>query len=429
MYQSTIAKLMLDNGLRLLTYHMQTTSFITIVLAVKAGSRYEPPDKPGLAHFLEHMLFRGTQRFPSFKTLSSYLEGVGGSRAAQTNRESAVYLVTVPHRHLDVAFTFLSELLIHPLLLESDIVIERGLVREEIRTQSGWDWIFDHWCTWVWGDQSIGRPIIGSERTISSFTKDDLTTFHTSLYQPTNMVLAIVGAFSDIEITRYSQKHFAGTRSDAAPSYLKQAVYVQKSNPLQVLHQSWQQVYMVLGFVSRISYTHPDRFAMRLVADVLATGSNSRLYSQLVFESGLSYSISAESWLYSDTGLFCIYGSLSPKHIEEGVDIILHELQRLKHEPVLSHELEVAKEKDKAWMQQSLQMPQSMAEWLATTKLLENRVLSPEAVAQAIDNVIPRHIQTVAQKCFTKENMRVLVVGPRDNITMKKLQNLIRDFE
>lgn len=429
MTSSVLNKLTLNNGLRILKHPISTTYFVTIAIAVKAGSRYEPPNKPGLAHFLEHMLFRGTRRFPSSQTLSHHLERVGGLSKGQTNRESVVYWVTVPHQQLGVAFTYLSELLNYPLLPKQDIPKERSIIREEIRTQSGWDWIFYQWFNWVWGDQPIGRTIIGSTKAFSTFTRKDLTTLHATLYHSTNMVLAIVGNFSKDDLAAYAHTDFGRIRAPATLPRLEKAIFIPKDDPLQVLHQDWQQAYVVLGFVSGIFYTHPCRFAMRVLASMLAMGSNSRLYDQLVLQRGLAYSISAESWLFSDNGLFCIYGGLSPKHLEEGVNIILHELQRLKQEPVLSHELEVAKEKDKAWMRQSLEMPQSMAEWLATSELLEDRILSPGLMAQTIDNVTPQDIQRVAQRYFRKEKLSVLVVGPSQDIKTEGLRRTIRGFD
>lgn len=415
MKRPTYKKERLNNELRIVTYQMPATKSVTIEVAIKAGPRYESGKNAGTAHFLEHMLFEGTKRFPSAKELALYLESVGGRSGAWTSKESVVYYVKVPSQHLEVAFDYLSEILFNSLVAEEAIEKEKKIVLEELHrmVDNVERYIWDVWMEWVWGkQQAIGRPTIGYKETIQSFTKDGLTHYLQSLYHPKNMVIGIAGNFPHDKVRTHAAKYFGNIPLNQTKTRFTKTLFTPKDRLVLILHRDTQQAHLILGFATGISYLHPDRFPVRVVTDILSSGVSSRLFHRLVYELGLAYSAGAQSWLFADTGLFYTYGGFSPEKLNEAVAVIVDELQRLKREKVSKRELKEAKEKDKAQVLFSLETSDAMADYLATTELLENRIITTEELGQLIDNVEAEEIQRVAKKYFTRKNLCITIVGP-----------------
>jgi len=408
---------------------MPSVKSVTIEVAVKAGPRYEYKENAGMAHFLEHMLFEGTKRFSSSKELAIYLERVGGKSSAWTSKESVIYWVKVPSQYLNLAFDYISEILFKSLLVNEAIEKEKNIVLEELHktVDNSERYIWDVWMEWVWGkNQTLGRSTIGYKKTIQSFTNDGLAHYLQSLYHPANMVMSIVGNFSQSEAIRHAKKYFGGVPISKVKTRVDKMSFIPKDKPVQIVYRDTQQTQLILGFVTGISYSHPDRFPLRVTTDILSTGVSSRLFHRLVYELGLAYSAGAESWLFTDTGLFYVYGGFSPKKITDAVKVIVDEIQKLKKETIVSDELKEAKEKDKASVLFSLETSDGMADYLATTELLENRVMTPQELENLIDGVGREDIQRVARKYFTRKLVSCTIIGPVGKTEVVKIERLLR---
>ena len=208
-------KALLPNGLQVLMHQAVALNSVTIEVAIKAGPRYEDENNIGIAHFLEHMLFEGTKRFPTSKELALFLENKGGISGAWTNKESVIYYVKVPKWNLETAFDYLSEILFNSTLSSSDIEKEKKIVQGELsrRIDNTEVQIFDEWFEWVYGkEQTLGRSTIGNPETIQSVTRIKLQDYLRSFYQPENMVLGVAGNFNSNEVLKYC-KHYLGRKS------------------------------------------------------------------------------------------------------------------------------------------------------------------------------------------------------------------------
>lgn len=426
-YQKTL----LPNGFLILRHQISTINSVTLEVAVRAGPRYESKENTGMAHFLEHMLFEGTKRFPTSKELATHLENKGGISGAWTNKENVVYYVKVPKWHLEVAFEYLSEILFNSILSKEAVEKEKKIIQEELnrRNDNVEVQIFDEWFEWAWGkDQTLGRSTIGTKETINRVTKAKLKNYLDFFYQPSNIVLGIVGNFNPKDVLKYCHKYF-GHRSSNKNVNFEKALFTPKDKAVQIIQRKTQQVHLVLGFVTGVYYLHPDRFPLRVIADTLSLGVSSRLFHRLVYESGLAYSAGAQNWIFTDTGLLYVYGGFSPDKIIDAINIISEELQNLKKERISKEELGNVKEKDKAAMLFNLETPDVITDYLSTSQLLENRVLTPQQVETEIDKVTQHDVQAISKKYFNRRYLAVTIIGPVDKKESSKIEEVFKSLD
>jgi len=421
-------QLKLPNGLNLILYPMSSVQSVSVYVTVGAGPRYETKETAGLAHFLEHMLFEGTKRFPTSKDLAQYIERVGGISSAFTDKEYVSYYAKVPKQHLDLAFSYLSDILFNSLLKESAIEKEKGIVMEELgRSKDNPESdIWDLWLEWIWGkDQSLGRSTLGDKTTIRNITKQKLQDYLKMFYHPSNMVVAVAGNFSTKKAEEYALKYFGKNQSKSTPTF-KKLQFVSKSIHTKIIQTDANQAKLMLGFVTGISYADKDRFPMRVIADILSTGTSSRLFHKLVYELGIAYSAWAQAWTFKNTGLFYAGGGFSPQNLEKAIKTILEELDKLKKYKITEIELKEAKEKDKAGLYFSLETPDAIANFYSSQQITEKQIMTPEEIAEKIDKVTAQDIQIVARRYFTKENLCLTIKGPLNESKAEKIEKLLK---
>lgn len=423
-------KVLLPNGLQVLMHQAVALNSVTIEVAIKAGPRYEDQNNIGIAHFLEHMLFEGTKRFPTSKELALFLENKGGISGAWTNKENVIYYVKVPKWHIETAFDYLSEILFNSTLSNENIDKEKKIIQEELsrRIDNAEVHIFDEWFEWVWGkEQTLGRSTIGNPETIQSVTKIKLQNYLHSFYQPENIVLGIAGNFTSKDVLKYCKQYF-GRKSDDKAGNFSKTEFVPKDNVVQIIQKETRQAYLVLGFVTGVHYLHENRFPFRLISDILSLGVSSRLFHRLVYELGLAYSAGAYSWSFTDTGLFYTYGGFSPDKIAQAIEVIVEELRKLKEETISEVELDIVKEKDTASVLFNLESPEALADYLSTSQLLEKRVLTPEQLAIEVKKVTPSKIKEVSKKYFNRRCLAVTIIGPVDKKESSKIEEALKSL-
>lgn len=407
---------------------MPSVESVTVYVAVGAGPRYETDETAGLAHFLEHMLFEGTKRLPAAKDVAEYIERVGGKSYASTDKEFVSYCAKVPRQQLEIAFSYLSDILFNSLLEEQAIEKEKGIVMEELsraRDNPEVD-IWDLWLEWVWDKhQSLGRSTLGDEKTIRNITKNKLKDYLNKFYHPSNMAISVVGNFSSKEAQEYALKYFGKSKIQKIP-IPKQVRFKHKKIHTKIVKADIAQAKLVLGFVTNISYHHEDRFAMRVIASILSGGVSSKLFYKLVYDLGIAYSTWTQAWTLTDTGLFYISAGFSPKNLERGIKVIIDELEKLKKQKITERELQEAKEKDKTGLYFSLETPDAIASLYSTQLVTEKQIMTPEEIAKRIDAVTAEDIQKAANKYFTTKNLRLTIKGPLDEKDIKEIEKLLK---
>lgn len=421
-------KVTLRNGLTLIMQPMDSVNSVAVYVAVGAGPRYETKEASGLAHFLEHMLFEGTKRLPTAKDVAQYIERAGGIGRAFTDKEYVSYYSKVPKQHLNLAFSYLSDILFKSLLDESAIEREKGIVIEELRRSKDnpESDIWDLWFEWMWGkDQSLGRSTLGDETTIQNITKQKLQNYMDKFYHPSNMVITVAGNFSQKKAQEFALKYFGKNQTKNTPSFTK-LQFTPKSICTKIVKADMQQAQLMLGFVTNVSYYHKDRFSMRVIASILSGGVGSRLFHKLIYELGIAYSAWAQIWSFFDTGLFYVSGGFSPQNLEEAIKTILEELDKLKKQKVTDIELKEAKEKDKAGLYFSLETPDAIANFYSSQQITEKQIMTPEEISKRIDKVTSEDVQRVVNKYFVTENLCLTIKGPLNENDTEKIEKLLK---
>lgn len=413
MKNSLFSKFILPNGLQIITQHLPSVDSITIYLTVGAGPRFETEETAGLAHFLEHMLFEGTDHFPSSKELATYIENVGGRSGAFTEKEFVLFYVKIPKKDVDIGIHYLSEILFRSKLENNAIKKEKNIVLEELKRKldNPEVEIWDQWFEWLWGkNQSLGKSTLGDKRSIKNITREKLKEYLATYYVPSNMVISIVGNISAEEVKKTVDKYFKNIKAKEVSKPLK-LKFLPKSFPLKIILKGLKQNQMIVGFVTGISLLHQDRFPIQILADVLSRGVNSRLFHRLVYDLGAVYSAYAGNYFFSDTGLFYIYCGVSSKNIKKVTKEIFHQINLLKTTVITNKELSRTKIKTKADLVFSFESPDNLANFYATQELLEKRMLSINDVLRKIDAVTSEDIERVAKKYFTLDNLSFIISG------------------
>ena len=421
-------QLKLPNGLNLILYPMSSVQSVSVYVTVGAGPRYETEETSGLAHFLEHMLFEGTKKFPTSKEISSRIEKLGGSASAYTDKEYVMYYLKIPKKYLETGLDYLSDILFNSLLNQKAIIKEKRILSEEMkRAIDNADWeIWNAWYEWVWGkDQWLGRPTLGEEGTIQNITKKKLQDYIGKLYHPSNMVIAVAGNFSIERAEELIKQYFGKQQSKKSPVFEK-LKFIPKNTRTKIIKVNTNQVHLILGFVTGISNEHIDRFPIRVITDILTIGASSRLFNKLVYELGIAYSTGSQAWPLNETGLFYIYGDFSAKNIKKAIKVILEEIKNLKKEKVSDEELNEAKERDKNGLYFSLETPDSIASLFSVQRITEKRIITPEEIIKGIDKVTSGDIQRAARKYLTKENLRLVIRGPFEENNLESIEKLLK---
>ena len=403
----------LENGLMLFLQRVPGVRSVSVSIGVRSGSSYETKETSGLAHFLEHMLFEGTKLYPTAKKLAEQIEKVGGYSGAYTNREHVVYSVKVFEKHLEIAFKYLSQIIFNSTLESKTIEKEKGIVVEEIKRMmdNSEQVIWEEWMKWVWGaDQSLGRSILGDKETVQKITGSKLRTYLQDLYVPQKMVLTVVGNFSLLAAEKYVRKYF-NVKMEGNISVLQKSVLPKRKIQTKVVQSDTQQVQLLCGFVTGVSYFHKDRFIMWLLAEILSGGVSARIFQKLIYELGIAYSVGSYNMEFKDTGIFFIFGGFAKENIEKAIRTIFDELRKLQIKSVTPNELASAKERCIARLYFSAGKPDYLADLYVTQFATEGRIIPIEELSEQINKVSLTDVKRVVQKYFNNSDLHIMLRG------------------
>lgn len=417
----------LNNSLTVVMQQISGVRSISISIGVKAGSRYETKETAGLAHFLEHMLFEGTKLYPTSKKLAEQIERVGGYSGAYTDREYVVYNAKVSEKHLEIAFKYLSQIMFDSTLESNNIEKEKGIVLEEIKRTMDYSEraIWEDWMKWIWGnDHSLGRSILGDKKTIKKITKSKLQTYLKDLYVPQNMILTVVGNFSQSEVEKYVRKYFNIKMMGRIPVLQKVGLPKRKIQT-KVVQSDTQQVQLLCGFITGVSYLHKDRFVMRLLAEILSGGVSARIFQKLIYELGIAYSVGSYNMEFKDKGIFFIFGGFAKENIEKAIRTIIDELKELQIKILTPDELVSAKERSIAKLYFSSEKPEYLADMYATQFITEGKIMTIKRLLEQINMVSSTDIKRVVQKYFNNSDAYIMLHGPIGQDQVKIIDEII----
>jgi predicted Zn-dependent peptidase len=399
----------LPNGITVVSEQMYHVRSVAVGIWVNAGSRHETPKQNGIAHFIEHMLFKGTTR-RSAEDIARETDSLGGNMDAFTSKELVCYSAKMLDQHLSLGFDILADLVLNPLFREEDIEKEKGVILEELKMEVDNPEYLAHdlFTKAFWGGHAIGRPILGTKTTIQSFTADMLRDFYSAMYEPGSIVISAAGNVTHEQLMTLAATYFGHLQ----PRVKQLDDTPPVANPALILKnkRSLEQVQLCLG-VPCNPLTHPMRFPSYVLATVLGGGMSSRLFQNIREKRGLAYSVFSEQYMYRDGGVFAVYAGTSPEHVPELLKVTLDEFRSLKETPVSEEEIRRAKDNLKGSLMLALESTSSRMSHIARQQIFYGGFTTMDAIIENIEAVKPAELQTLANDFFQPERIALTVLG------------------
>lgn len=407
-----IQKTTLDNGLKIVTEHVESVKSVSIGIWVKTGSRNETDKQAGITHFLEHMLFKGTETRSAYDIALS-MESVGGYLNAFTSSEYTCYYSRCLNTKLELALDVLSDMVLHPSFPENEVEKEKRVVIEEMKMyrDSPDDFLFEEFSSHMFKGHPLGRPVIGFEDTVSGFERGDLFGYMKDRYQPWNLLVAVAGNASHEKVVELVKRYFAEvTAKDAEDLEVPLTPYEAGE---QTLTKAIEQTHLIIGRRG-LDYDHQDKYRLLLANTVLGGGMSSRLHQNVREKFGYCYSISTFNQSYRDTGLFGVYVGTDKDYVKHVRSLIMQELQKLQQDPIPEKELSEAKAQLKGKLMLSLESMSNRMSRLAKNELYFDRFVTLDELVEKIDEVEASHVQDFAQHFFNEDLFSEAILVPEN---------------
>ncbi len=403
----------LQTGLSLVTVPMETDS-VAAVLMVRAGSRNEEKEINGISHFLEHMVFKATKKWPSPKAMNQVIDSVGGVYNAYTSREDTSFWVKLAKEHLGLGLEFLYQAVWQSLLPIEELEKERGVILEEIKMyeDNPMQKVLRSFLSQIYSSTRLGQTVLGPAENIKRLKRDEFYSYMKQWYQPKNMVLAIAGGM-DGEVEKLVEKVFKGM-GESKISYTdrpKKLSFLQEKPRVEVVNKKIQQAHFCLG-VRSLERTHKDRYGLAVLNTILGGSTSSRLWDEIREKRGLVYYVRSSAYGFFETGYLMTQAGCDVNKVDEAIKVTLGEYQKLEEKPVLAKELKLAKEYLKGRLALGLEDSQAVAGEFGESLLLEGRVRTVEEIKKGVEKVKLGDVQRVAKQIFDMKSLNLTVVGP-----------------
>jgi predicted Zn-dependent peptidase len=393
-----VVREVLDNGLRLITERMPQVRSVTIGVWLMRGSRHESDARSGIAHFVEHMLFKGTNT-RSAEDIAQAIDSIGGQLDAFTAKEYASYYIKVLDEHLPLAVDLLSDIVLRPAFPGDELEREKKVILEEIKMVEDTpdDLVHEVFTQHFWEGHPLGRPILGSKETVESFTVDSLRQYFDGAYVAPNMIISAAGNLEHAQVRELVGRAFASLSPsgeplrEQAPTVVPQAITRTKE---------LEQSHLCLG-TNSYPQRHDDRYVSYILNTVLGGSMSSRLFQNVREKRGLVYSISSGVTSYSDAGILSVYAGTSLDSVDEVLRLTLAELRRLMGERLTDHELRHAKDHLKGSLMLSLESTGSRMSHLARQEIYFGRHFGLDEIIEGIESVDSDHVQKIANEVFS----------------------------
>lgn len=414
----------LDNGLPVLTVAMPSVKSVTALVLTNTGSRYEQPKEAGIAHFFEHMVFKGTEKYQTPQELASVIDAIGADSNAFTSKEYTGYYVKSASQHLSTSIEVLSDMLLKPLLRQEDIDREKGVIIEEINMYKDTPMyhVANLFEQMVYQDFSLSHDIIGTKKTVSSLKTADFARFLKEWYGLPNMLVVLAGDAQVLQdpatlelIQRAFSKKTDGIRIKEKISPKKYfSASPLSSNYLHVENKKTEQAHLVMGWPGISRQDEKNKPILSVLNVIMGGNMSSRLFSEVREKRGLCYYVHSEVDSYHEVGLAGASAGVDPARVHEAVEVILDEFATLSSgkKPVTKEELSRAKEYVRGTLTLSFEDSRSVAQHFGLKQLLLNKVESIEETIERMQNVSLEQVNHLASQLFESAQPRLVVIGP-----------------
>ncbi|MBN2483575.1 MAG: insulinase family protein [Candidatus Omnitrophica bacterium] len=397
-------------NLTVVTSPMPYLETCALGIFIKWGARFEPVTLKGVAHFIEHMLFKGTKKY-SYRKIKQQIEGRGGSVNAFTSQEVTAYYAQFLRKNLEITADILFDMVEHPLFEVKEIEKERNVILEEIKMYRDLPHaralsLLDEL---LWDKHPLGRDVIGYDTTVKYIRRNHLAECRDRYYVSPRIMIFCAGAFDRDVFFSTLASRLAGTKK-GSPLKPQKPPAPLRGRKIVVEQKNIDQTHLCVGFRS-IPYTHRYRFAIELLHVLMGANMSSRLFEEIREKRGLCYDVSTEVKKYKDSGAFIVHCGLDKKNIGEALACIIHQLEKIKDQLVSQRELERAKDYLLGQMAMNLERPMGRMFYLADLLISIDKIYSFEQLREYIRKVTPQDIRILARQLFVKERVCLTCVG------------------
>jgi len=400
----------LANGLTILTEHMPGLRSVSFGIWVRRGSRHETPALNGICHFIEHSLFKGTQRRTAHQ-IAEESDRLGGHLDAYTTHEMIGFAMKVVDTEMARGFELLADMLLNPKFDEEDLAREQKVIIEEMKMVEDTpdELLTELFHAAYFPEHSLGRAIEGTAQTVSSFDHATTASFHRQNFAPNNLVIAAAGNVKHNQLEDLVAQNFGISQNDSSITVTSNSpnvaapILIERKNELEQAH--------LIVAAPWPSAKSEDRYVASMLGTIIGGGTSSRLWQKIREERGLAYSIGAGGNTYTDVGMFTIYAGTSPAQMDQVLDLAVAEIRRIVREPVSETELQLAKEQSISSVLLSLESSSARVGALARQEIIHGRRISPDEIIASIERVTRADVQRLAQTCFTTAALALGALG------------------
>ena len=417
-------KHVLSNGLRVVAHNMPDRDSISIGIWIGVGGRYEDDRVKGVAHFLEHIVFKGSHKYKC-EEIKELVEGVGGSMNAFTSEEQTCYYAKIPSKHFEQTFDILADIAFSPTIAHKDVLKERTVIIEEIKMYRDLPqyYVLELLDELLWPHHPLGKNLPGTPETISAMKDKDLQAFHKATYYPENIVISVCGRINDSKIIKLVQKRLGGIHRKGHAQYIPFSE--NPAGPSFRHHpRGIEQLHLALGVLG-YDENHKDRYVLSLLSVILGGNMSSRLFVEIREKRGLAYSISCSAKALHDTGVFMIRAGLDQKNIVHAVQLILKELDKVKQKEVSVGEFRRAKDYVLGQFLLNLEDTMEHMLWLGESVISKNKIESLKDIISQFERIQRSDVKRVACGILEQNRYKMALVGPLSDDQKRELHHLL----
>ena len=410
----------LANGLTIITDRMSDVRSATLGFWIKRGSRNEPKELNGIFHFIEHAVFKGTNKRNSLD-IAVESDRLGGNFNAFTSHEETAFIIKVVDKNVAKAFDLLADVVINPIFDEKELKRERGVIFEEMKMveDSPEEFLSELFLDKFFPEHPLGLPIEGTRKTLKNFDGKTTAKFHSENFTTENLIITVAGNVEHAQIVELADKFFGNKKYKEQRAKSKEQRAKTASPILLKKKQNLEQAHLIIA-TSWLESKSEKRYAASLLTSILGDGNSSRLWQNIREKRGLAYSVGASANSFEDCGLFTIYAGTSPANLAKVIDLSIGELRKIKKDGVSREELELAKEQTVSAILLGLESTSFRAETLAGNEMVHGRQISLEETLENFENVRAEEIQELANDFFQTENIALAALGNLNGLKVER---------
>jgi predicted Zn-dependent peptidase len=398
----------LPNGIPVVMEQMRNVRSVSLGIWVKVGSRFEPSDKNGISHFLEHMFFKGTEK-RNAKDIAIEIDSLGGDLNAFTSKETTTFYVKVLDEHLEEGLELLSDVFLHSKFPEEDIEKEKKIIKEEIKMVEDMpdDYVHDLFSETIWGNAGLGQSVLGRRETVKAFTRDDLLSHIRKYYGTKDVVVSCAGNFEHDHLIHLLNKNLGHLRRGSEPDRSGQDDFRRN---VKVYNKDLSEAHICLG-LKGIPQGSEERYSLFLLNTILGAGISSRLFQEIREKRGLAYAIYSYVASYFDTGIWGVYAGVSRKKVREVLELVLKEIYNLQ-DSLTEVELVRAKNQVKGNIVFALESSNSRMNNIARQEIYYGKYFSPKEIMKDVDSITLEDVKELTERLIHDGGFALTVYGP-----------------